>query len=124
MAYVKKISDTQFALDCINKQYEIIKSDIHFNTWEELVEYGKEHPTWYSDSEYTTLAQYIEWERYFLEHFYDWQPKRVSLDQARREFSYFNLMYGLKYGFNIDEIYAYNEEFYKKSSRKHSKKAD
>lgn len=124
MAYVKKISDTQFVLDCINKQYEIIKSDIHFNTWEELIAYAKEHPKWYSDSEYTNLAQYLEWRRYFLEHFYDWQPKRVKLAIAEREFSWFNLQYGLKYGFDINEVYAYDEEHSKKRGRKSPKKMD
>lgn len=98
--YKKKISGEQFALDCINKEFEIIGSDLHWDTFHELCEWSKEHRHWYSDNEFSTREQYDQWKAYFMEHFYDWQPKRVNKVQAEREFSWFNLQYGLKYGFD------------------------
>lgn len=100
--YKKKITDEQFALDCINKEFEIIGSDLHWNTWDELCEWARlpENLHWYSDNEFSTREQYNQWKDYFMGHFYDWQPKRVSKRWAEREFSWFNLMYGLKYGFD------------------------
>lgn len=100
MAYVKKISGEQFALDCINKQWEIIGEPLHFDTWEDLVSYGKEHPKWFSESEYKTPEQFQQWKDYFFEHFYDWKPKHFSKRAIKREFLWFNLMYGLKYGYD------------------------
>ena len=100
--YKKKISDEQFTLDCINKEFEIIGSTNHWDTFKELCEWSQleENKHWYSDNEFSTPEQYREWEKYFFEHFYDWQPKRVSKHAAKEEFSWFNLRYGLKYGFD------------------------
>lgn len=105
--YKKKISSEQFLLDCINKEFEIIGSDKHWNTPEELFEWSKlpENKHWYSNNEFSTVEQYREWKQYFMEHFYDWQPKRVSKRDAEREFSWFNLQYGLKYGFDYNLLY-------------------
>lgn len=107
--YKKKISDEQFVLDCINREFEIIKSDLHWDTFEELREWSKlpENKRWYSDNSFTSRQQYEEWKAYFMEHFYDWQPKRVSKSSAEREFSWFSLMYGLKYDFDDKPIGKY-----------------
>lgn len=99
--YKKKISDEQFVLDCINKEFEIIGSTLHWDTFEELCEWSKEEQNqhWYRDNSFTSREQYEQWRDYFLEHFYDWQPKRVSKDRAEREFSWFTLQYGFTYDF-------------------------
>lgn len=105
--YRKKITGEQFTLDCINKEFEIIGSDLHWDTFEELCAWSQQEGNrhWYSDNCFTTVEQYKEWKEYFMEHFYDWQPKRVSKDAAEREFSWFNLQYGLKYGFDYNLLY-------------------
>ena len=105
--YKKKISDEQFLLDCINKEFEIIGSSNHWDTIDELVEWSKENKHWYSDNAFTSREQYDEWRAYFLEHFYDWQPKRVSKRQAEREFSWFALQYGFTYDFKDKPIGKY-----------------
>ena len=99
---IKNISDEQFTLDCVNKEFEIIGSSNHWDTFEELSEWSKqeENRHWYSDNAFTTREQYDEWREYFLEHFYDWKPKRMSKRVAEREFSWFSLMYGFRYDFN------------------------
>lgn len=101
MAYVKKINTDQFILDCINKQYEIIHSDIHFNTFDDLLDYAQNHPKWFNESEYKTPEQFKKWKDYFFEHFYDWKPKRYSKRIVENEFSWFNLQYGLKSGYDV-----------------------
>ena len=100
----KKISGEQFTLDCINKEFELIGSPNHWATYEELCDWSKleENKQWYSNSEFATVEQYLQWKQYFMDHFYDWQPKRVSKREAEREFQWFNLQYGLKYGFDLD----------------------
>ena len=105
--YKKKISDEQFALDCINKEFEIIGDSHRWNSWAELCQWSKleENKHWYSNFCFETPEQFREWKAYFMEHFYDWQPKRVSKAQAEREFSWFNLSYGLKYNFDYTLLY-------------------
>lgn len=105
--YKKKISGEQFALDCIKKEFEIIGKPKDWSTFKELCEWSKleENRKWFSDNEFETPEQYYEWKKYFMEHFYDWQPKRVSKAQAEREFSWFNLQYGLKYSFDYQLLY-------------------
>ena len=100
MAYVRKIDDYQFCLDCINKEFEIIGSGIHFNTFDELEAYAKEHQHWYSDNAFTSKEQYLEWKDYFFTHFYDWKPKRYTKRDIQREFSWFHLQYGFRDDFD------------------------
>ena len=105
--YKKKISDEQFCLDCINKEFEIIGSSHHWDTFAELEEWAKDNRHWFSDNAFTTREQYDQWKEYFLEHFYDWQPKRVSKKQAEREFSWFTLQYGFRYDFDDKPVGTY-----------------
>lgn len=104
MAYTKKISGIQFAFDCIQKELDIVGSGLHFTDYDAMVEWQKEHKEWFTEYEFKTLDQYLEWRTYFAEHFYDWRPKRVTRREMRDTFNYFNLQYGLKYGFSIDEL--------------------
>lgn len=107
MARVQKISEKQFVLDCVNKEFELIGSPLHWDTFEELSAWSKleENKEWYSNNAFTSIAQYRAWKDYFLTHFYDWQPKRVSKKEAEREFQWFNLQYGLGYGFDYNMLY-------------------
>lgn len=99
--YKKKISDEQFTLDCINKEFEIIGSPLHWDTFEDLCAWSKqpENKRWYVDNAFTSKEQYDQWKDYFMEHFYDWKPKYISKKRAYIEFSWFSLEYGFKYDF-------------------------
>ena len=102
MARVKKISEEQFVLDCINKEFELIGSSLHWDTMLDLCNWTKqeENRCWYSDNAFTSREQYEQWKDYFMKHFYDWKPKRVSHYIAENEFSWFNLCYGLMCDFD------------------------
>jgi len=97
--YKRKISDEQFVLDCVNKEFEIIGESLHFNTFKDLSEWSKteENKTWYDNYEFKNKEQYEAWKSYYLTHFYDWKPKRISLKEAERNFSWFSLNYGFLY---------------------------
>lgn len=101
MARIKKISETQFVLDCINKEFEIIGSNLHWDTFEDLSKWSKlpENKEWFSQYEFESEDQYNQWKNYYLDHFYDWKSKRYRSRDIEREFSWFSLMYGLKYDF-------------------------
>lgn len=96
MAKVTKLSDEQFVLNCVNKEFEIIGSNLHWDNFNELSQWSKlpENLEWFSHYKFASEEQYNEWKNYFLEHFYDWQPKRISKKVAEREFSWFSLQYG------------------------------
>lgn len=95
MARVIKISEKQFVLDCVNKEFELVGSSLHWETFEELKDWAAldENNAWYEKYEFTS-SQYDAFKEYFLKHFYDWQPKRIPARIAEKEFSWFNLMYG------------------------------
>lgn len=102
--YVKKISAKQFLLDCINKEHEIAGSSLHWDTFEELQKYSDTHENWFNDHSFIDVSQYFKIKDYFLNHFYDWQPKRVSKKEAEKEFSWFMLQYGLRYDFDYTDL--------------------
>lgn len=104
MARVHKISDKQFTLDCINKEFEVIGESLHWNTFEELSAWVKENPDWYDRYVITSQEQYDAWKNYFLEHFYDWKPKYISKQRAEKEFSWFALNYGFIYDFPYEIV--------------------
>lgn len=112
MAYVKKISGSQFLFDIIQKELDIVGSGLKFKDFNEFVEWARqpEHDHWFSDYEFANKEQFYEWKRYFYDHFYDWQPKRVKKKQLDREFAWVNLQYGLKYGFDYRELYEDGDE--------------
>ena len=99
--YKKKISDMQFCLDCINKEFEIIGSSLHWETFDELCSWANlpENRHWFSDNAFTSREQYDQWKAYFMEHYYDWQPRHKSKRAVELEFSWFALQYGLRYDF-------------------------
>lgn len=102
MARVEKISEKQFVLDMINKEFELIGSTNHWNTFDELVEWSKleENKEWYNNYAFTTREQYEAWKAYFLEHIYNWKPKSLRKNAAKNDFSWFALEYGFSYDFD------------------------
>ena len=58
---VKKISDKQFIFDVVKKGFEIAGAPINWSSWDELVEYSKEHKQWYIEAVFTTVEQYNQW---------------------------------------------------------------
>lgn len=102
----KKISARQFILDCINKQYELANSPMHFDTFDDLAAYSKEHREWYNEYKFQNPNQYLTFKKYFEEHFYDWKPKSISKRMMREQFAWFNL----QYGFGLDFDYKLLED--------------
>lgn len=100
----KKISDEEFLFDVINKGFEIAGAPTHWNSFDELVEYSKDHKRWYIEAVFTSVEQYNQWKEYFYNHFYDWKPKRYSKRDIKREFSWISLQYGPKFEFDIKDI--------------------
>lgn len=79
MAYVKKISADQFVFDCIKKQYELVGAEFKFKDLDEFAAWSnrEENNHWFD--EYTlTKEQDEEFRKYFVEHYYDYKPKRTS----------------------------------------------
>lgn len=99
----KKISTEQFLEMMINKELEIVNAPIRYS---DLIGEKKHYYThWYTDFAFDTIDQYKEWENYYYEHFYDHYPKRIK--DIHRHFSWFNLQYGLRYGFPYDDLKKY-----------------
>jgi hypothetical protein len=97
MGRVCKISDEQFVLDMINKEFEIIGSSLHWDTFEELSQWSKlpENENWFSQYEFANEDQYNQWKSYYMEHFYDWKPKHYSKTYVEKHcFPWFSLEYG------------------------------
>lgn len=97
MARAVKISEKQFVLDMINKEFEIIGSNLHWDTFEELLAWSKipENVDWYNQYEFTSEEQYEQWKAYYMEHFYNWQAKYHSKKYVEKHcFPWFSLEYG------------------------------
>lgn len=103
MSRVKKISTKQFTLDVINKARELAGASI-FDSMDVLKTYAELHPQWFEEISFTSVDQYNAWRDYFYNHFYDWQPKRISKILMKKEFDSFSLNYGPRYKFDYKEI--------------------
>ena len=91
----QKISEDQFILDCINKEFEIIGSPLHWDTFPELCEWAKQNKNWYSDYKFNSPEQFKDWKNYFMKHFYDCKPKYLyNKRRLEEEFAWFNVEYG------------------------------
>lgn len=118
MSKNKKISQEEFIKLVINKELEIANANI---TYDDIINDAKkplEEQTlkhWYTDNSFKTVEQYLEWKQFFFNHFSDWQPKRNSTKtKIAKEFSWFNLLYGLKYDFDYNLIKVAEDERAKK----------
>ena len=98
MSRSKGITEEQFFLDCINKEYELAGTDKHFNTYEELKNFTHENPEWY-DEYHISEEKYNEWKKYVCNHYKEIKGKsRTPKYQIERAFGWF----GLNYGFIVD----------------------
>ena len=109
MAYVKKLTDEEFLEMVIDKELEIGGAPFRYK--DIMAKPIEERKTWRWFQEYMfdTLEQFLEWRQFFYDHFYDWQPKSVSKARMKREFQWWNLQWGLKYNFDYQTIYEYDE---------------
>lgn len=118
MGRVKKISEKQFVLDCVAKEFELVGKPINWNTFDDLKNWADINQNWFNKHEFSE-KQYNQFKDYFLEHFYDWQPKRVSRKTAEKEFSWFSFTYGFPVAKKISlpnretkDLYLVKEEDY------------
>lgn len=91
MSYKKKISVEQYLFDIVQKEFDIVNSGVKFKDLKEMEQHCK--GDWYEKFSFTK-EQYEEWKAYCLNHFYDWQPKRISKQWAEETFGWINLNYG------------------------------
>lgn len=103
MAKVEKISEEQFVLDCINKEYELCGADRRFDSFKELSEYSKNNPGWFDEYEFSDEGTYRIWIEYVKQHTYDWLPKRTTKASVENNASWFALNYGFPCRYKRDE---------------------
>lgn len=103
MANVKKISEEQFVLDCINKEYELCGVDKRFDSFQELREYSKQNPGWFDEYEFSDEGTYRIWIEYIKAHTYDWLPKKTSKTRVESNASLFSLNYGFPCRYSKNE---------------------
>lgn len=114
MAREKKITAEEYIYDVICKEFDIVESGLEFKDFHELREYCNNTEEWYQKFSFKTPEKFIEWKNYCLEHFYDWQPKRISKHQAQQEFGWLNLSFGFSTDFTLDELDKYEKNLKKK----------
>lgn len=102
--YVKKLTDEEFVELIIDKELEIANADIRFKDIKKMSSDEQNEFRFYQRYTFKTLEEFDEWKQFFYNHYYDWQPKNVSKSQIERDFQWFNLQWGLKYDFPIDEL--------------------
>ena len=113
MARTKKITNKEFIELIIDKELEIANAPIRYKDLIAMTKEEQEKFKFYTKYTFKTLDEYLEWKNFFMEHIYDWLPKRTNKTECEREFAYTNLMWGLKYDFNYDLINLYNNELYR-----------
>lgn len=96
----KKISERQFVLDCINKEFEIIGSDKRFSTFEELSEFSKANPKWFDEYSFEKPEDEILWKEFCLKHFYNWKSQHTSKRIAQETIGWLALDWGFKTKYN------------------------
>lgn len=104
MANVKKLTDKEFVELIINKELEIAGADIRYKDIVALSKEEQDKERFFDKYSFKTEEQFNEWRDFFYEHFYDWQPKRITKRQMENEFSWFNLDWGLTCDFDREII--------------------
>ena len=110
MAYKKKLTDKEFAKMVIDKELEIAGADMRYDDIVKLTKEEQEKLRFWEKYTFKTVDQYIEWRNFFFEHVYDWLPKRTSKETIKKEFSWFNLSWGLACDFPYEEIKDFNKK--------------
>jgi len=94
---MKKLSDTEFLELMINKEFELINSDM---TYQKLI--TEKDSDWYNKYS-LDYEQYLEWKEYFMKLYPKWRGKK-SKSQMSHDFSWFALRYAFKYNFDLYKI--------------------
>lgn len=105
--YTKKLTDDEFLEMIIDKELEIAQADIRYKDIMAMPEKERREFRFYDKYSFKTLEQFIEWQNFFFDHFYDWKPKRVKERRKKDYFNYLNLDLGLRYDFPLEELYDY-----------------
>ena len=103
MARTKKISEEQYVLDCINKEFELVGSSKRFDTFQELSKYTKENPGWFDEEEFNDEGTYAVWLEYCKKHTYDWKPLGTPKVMVEHHIGMFALNYGFPCRYKRDE---------------------
>ena len=100
----KKLTDKEFVELIIDKELEISGADVRFKDLDAMTKEQQEEYEFFSRFSFNTLEEFLEWRQFFYDHFYDWQYKCVNKKEMEREFSWFNLQWGLKLDFPYKQI--------------------
>ena len=100
---VKKLTTDEFIKLIIDKELEIVGAPIRYN---DLIGNQEKYPHWYQDYSFH-IDQYIEWKKFYYDHFYDWKPKRVK--NIDKYFSCHAMQYGLRYNFDYEILQKYDK---------------
>lgn len=101
---MKKLTDQEFVKLMVDKELEIVGTDIRYN---DLIAEPEKYKNWFQDYAFDTVEQYGKWKQFYWQHFYDKYPKRVK--DIAKYFSWFTLQYGLKYNFSWEELNEYED---------------
>jgi hypothetical protein len=100
--YKKKITTDEFIKLIVDKELELVGAPIRYD---DLIGNQEKYPHWYQDYSFK-LDQYLEWKKFYFDHFYDWKPKREK--DIKKYFSWHSLQYGLKYDFPYEVLQQYD----------------
>lgn len=109
MSKVKKLTDYEFVELMINKELEIADADVSFKDIASMTKEEQDKFRFWTRYSFKTPEEFLEWRKFYFEHAYEYFPKRTSIKELERNFQYFNLMWGLKYDFPIEQINNYNK---------------
>lgn len=109
----KKLTDKEFVELIINKELEIAGADVRFKDLKSMTKEQEEEYKFFNRFSFNNLEEFLEWRQFFYDHFYEWQPKRVNKKEMEREFSWFNLQWGLKLNFPYNQIIEHDNKLKK-----------
>ena len=111
---VKKLTDKEFLELVIDKELEIAGADVRFKDLKSMTKEQEEEYKFFNRFSFNNLEEFLEWRQFFYDHFYEWQPKSVNKKEMEREFSWFNLQWGLKLNFPYEQIIEHDNALKKK----------
>ena len=109
----KKLTDKEFVELIIDKELEIAGADVRFKDLKSMTKEQEEEYKFFNRFSFNNLEEFLEWRQFFYDHFYEWQPKRVNKKEMEREFSWFNLQWGLKLNFPYNQIIEHDNKLKK-----------
>lgn len=120
MAYVKKLTAKEFTKDIVDfmlKKYGIgydyiISLPKTPDNSEEIDPDMEYQEGWFQRYTFDSYDEYMAYKEYFFSHWKDYAPIRDwRLSEIEREFAAFNLMYGLKTNYEIDNNTYFDEDW-------------